>query len=447
VIVPIDPNVPPGKCGLDAPAFCETFDAPHPGGKGGDIDETRWAFSRYGHPGGESMFRFYPRSTPTNLVIPDLVFPATFCGQPFSNLLPPNDVKVCAGVGVDGTVSNQLNEVMNDDGDFSYTSMRILQPFDFTNRTGRLVMDVDAKINPMNVGHGWWMEVWITEDPAPMPYHGAPTVVAYPRAGIGFAFQFGGNCPNSLTNWNSMLEGVTVTQNYEILHSNKPVDFIEGPKGPCFKVADAKLNHMEFRINKDTVELWVSDYQNPASFRLTATVKGLDLPFTKGYVHLQHAAYNATKDWPVTDAQTFRWDNIGFDGPTYPLQRLYQAPDNTTRDGEVLQTSYVLSDGSTKKVTIPGVNITGALKASLNFNSIAAADQVIEYRVNSKVWQNYVVRAPREAIHRESGVRAHSVDLNLMDLVNGANDVEFRLKSAPIWEEMVGNIEITVDAQ
>src|SRR5687767_6519792 len=36
-------------CGLGNAAFCETFDAPSPGGRGGEIDETRWAFSRWGH--------------------------------------------------------------------------------------------------------------------------------------------------------------------------------------------------------------------------------------------------------------------------------------------------------------------------------------------------------------------------------------------------------------
>jgi hypothetical protein len=273
-------------------------------------------------------------------------------------------------------------------------------------------------------------------------------VLAYPRAGVGFAFQFGLACTRSEPDWYSSLEVVTVTKEYEILHSIKMDEFVMPPKGPCFKVADTKLNHLEFRINQQSVEVWASDYQDPKSLRLTATVNNLDLPFTKGYVHIQHAAYNASKDYPITDAQTYRWDNVGFDGPTYPMQRLYQAPDNTTRgtDG-VLQTSYVIADGSTKKVTIPNVNITGALKASLNFNSFAAADQIIEYRINSKAWHSYVVRAPSDESNRAPAARGHSTQLDVVELVNGSNDVEFRIKGPLILDEMLGNIEITVDAQ
>src|SRR5687767_318056 len=51
---------PPGPgCGLDAAAFCETFDAPHPGGRGGEIDERRFAFSRWGFSRGEAESRGY----------------------------------------------------------------------------------------------------------------------------------------------------------------------------------------------------------------------------------------------------------------------------------------------------------------------------------------------------------------------------------------------------
>src|SRR5262245_12418038 len=49
-----DPPPPPSRppvfgdpgCGLGKAAFCDTFDTAKPGGRGGDIDETRWAVAR-----------------------------------------------------------------------------------------------------------------------------------------------------------------------------------------------------------------------------------------------------------------------------------------------------------------------------------------------------------------------------------------------------------------
>src|SRR5205085_1679177 len=122
------------------PAFCEKFDTPKPGGRGGDLDESVWSFSRWGHA-TQYLFVRIPAKTYT-----DRLFPATFCGQPFSGILPGADAKICDGIGVDGTTSRQLNEVFDDQGDFAYNSMRIRQPFDFTNRTGKIVWDVDAKV-------------------------------------------------------------------------------------------------------------------------------------------------------------------------------------------------------------------------------------------------------------------------------------------------------------
>jgi hypothetical protein len=384
-------------------------------------------------------------STPTN----GALFPAKLCGASFSNLLPPNDdVRVCQGTGVDGSLSNQLQEVMDDEGDFGYKSMRILQPFDFTNRTGRLVMDVDAKNVRDNLGHGWWVEVWITEDPAPMPYHGAPTVKAYPRNGLGFAFQFGGGCSkNDVVNgqWLNALETVHVMKNYQIVRSMTTWDFdyYDPSAGKsCFRVADAQLNHLEFRINQDQAEFWVSDANNPGSFRLAARLSNLDLPFTRGYVHLQHAAYNATKDAPVSPLQTYRWDNIGFDGPTYPTPRVYEVPDNTLREGGRIRTGYKLMDGETHILDVEGVDLTNVVAAKLNFNIFAAEGQRLEYRINNSDWMNFTVVGGLG--NSDSGVRAFSIPITLSQLLNGKNTLSFRMNNR-VFHEVIGNIDIALE--
>ena len=51
-------------------------------------------------------------------------------------------------------------------------------------------------------------------------------------------------------------------------------------------------------------------------------MENLNLSFTRGFVHFQHAQYNAAKavDGVSLSArhQTYHWDNIGFDGPVLP---------------------------------------------------------------------------------------------------------------------------------
>jgi hypothetical protein len=439
---PIDPVLEPGSCGLENPAFCEKFDTPKPGGRGGDLDEAAWSYARYGHPAGQTFFLRGPFSTNDSQE-----YPATFCGEPFTNLLPGSDAKFCQGTGVDGSPSSQFNEVLDDEGDFGFNSFRIRQPFDFTDRTGTIVLDVDAKVNPLNQGHGWWIEVWITEDPGPMPYHEAPTVSAFPRSGVGFAFQFGGDCPepssaSDSAPWQNSLESVTVTRDYEILHSLQFWEFVD--HGRCFKVADTVLNHLEFRISQDKAEFYASDFDDPESFKLRSSVEGLDLAFTRGYVHFQHAAYNAPKDGNVTAAQTFRWDNIGFDGPTYPTPRAYEVPDNELEHEGRITTGYDLSSGEAQRFTLEAVDTEDAVGASLNFSLFAAVGQTLQYRLNDGEWHDFEVRGP--ASRTGTGKRTFSIPVSLDELTDGENAVEFKIADVAEFE-MIGNIDLTIEVQ
>jgi hypothetical protein len=449
---PIHPTLEPGACGLDQPAFCEKFDQPQPGGRGGDLDEQNWSYSRYGHPETQSFFLRGPFSTQN-----DLLFPATFCGAPFENVMPGDDARFCYGSGVDGERSAQFHEVLDDEGDFGFNSMRIRQPFDFTDRVGRIVWDVDAKVNPVNQGHGWWIELWLTEDPQPMPYHTAPTVAGYPRNGVGFTFQFGGDCPETTTHWENSLEGVTVVRDQHILHSIPFWEMENHDDVRCFDVADGKLNHLEMRITKDRAELWASDAEAPDTFKLRSAVSGLDLPFTRGYVHFQHAAYNASKDYVEipgnedgrhpTRVQSFRWDNIGFDGPTYPRPRAYDVADNTeiAAYGRVL-TAYTLPNGASHMFTLPGVSLADAVTASFNFDVFAAEGQVLEYRFNGGTWRSRQLGSDPSV--NGDGMRGFTAPVELADLVEGDNTVEVRFGANNYLEnDRIGNIDLTIDAQ
>jgi hypothetical protein len=444
---PVDAGLEPGTCGLEQPAFCETFETLHPGGKGGDIDETRWSFARWAHA-VQSMWLRLPASTSD-----EHAFPATFCGEPFSGILPDDDVRICDGVGVDGTTSLQLNEVFDDQGDFALHSMRIRQPFDFTDRTGKIVWDVDAKVNPLNLGHGWWIEVWITEQPIPIPYHEAPTIAGYPQNGVGLAFQFGADCPEDATGapasweselgWQSAPEAVHVTNKSRIVHSYPFWEFQAAGDERCFRTGDAKLNHFELKLSKDQMEIWATDYDDPSNLKLRGVVGPLDLEFSRGYVHFQHGQYNAPKDGYVAPAQTFRWDNIGFDGPTYPMPRGYDVANNSEmRDGGRM-IGWMLDDGHTQALDVPGVDPTGAISATLTFDADYAPNQDLEYTLNGG--PPHLFTTPEmEGIGR--GVHGYAVDVPVGELVAGDNVITVRVP-VPEYNESIGNVELTLEAE
>src|SRR5690348_13644286 len=63
----VPPRSPPGSCGLDQPAFCEDFESPSPGGRSGDLDESRFSFARWGHETREHFVRVPASTEPATL--------------------------------------------------------------------------------------------------------------------------------------------------------------------------------------------------------------------------------------------------------------------------------------------------------------------------------------------------------------------------------------------
>lgn len=447
---PLDEN-----CGLgNEAAFCETFEAPHPGGRGGDIDDSRWSFTRWHH----AIVEFWTRWPANSASREGHTFwmDPTFCGGPIHNLLPPDDVRSCTGVGVDGLESHQLNTMFDDQGDFGIMSMRIRQPFDFSGG-GRVVWDVDAKANPFYYGHGWWTEVWITEDPSPIPYHDAPTVFSMPRNGVGVAFQTGGG-EGGPCGWfdpevlGTTVNRVVVSRDYDFHRDENP------DNDSCIRSADGVLSHFELRITQDSLELWASDAGDPSSFRRRSVVNNLDLPFTRGYVHFQHAHYNAMKDGPdscdptsdaydgtrcTTPVQTFRWDNIGFTGPRYATPRSYDVPNNDAPGVEGgLHFGYDADDGRPRTFRFADVSLAGAVGAWLNVGTFAEFGSDLTYRVNGGASRTLPIPG-RRGDRGEGGYRSVSLPLQLEELREGENSVEISLPAGDFHS--VGNIDLTID--
>lgn len=441
----VPPRSEPGSCGLEKPAFCDNFEKASPGGRSGDLNESDWSFSRWGHLTTQHFVRV-PSSTE-----PDRTITSTFCGKTFSGLLPPGDAVICDGIGVDGLTTSQFNEVYNDQGDFAFNSLRARQLFDFTDRTGTVVFDVDAKINPKNLGHGWWVEFWITDDSAPMPYHEAPGIVPYPKNGLGINFQGLNDCPQGREA--SEVSRVFVTHDHEIIHDYPGFELIHDPgEARCFKAKDTFPNRFKIMVTKDTVEVWGSNYDDGENLHRMIRAESLDLNFTRGYIHMQHSAYNAPKDGDVTAVQTYRWDNIGFDGPSYALPRGYSAPNNTEPDKEGkggLLIGYILSDKDWVSIPFEGVELKDAMNATLDLNLLADSNRTLQYRFNGGPTHDHTVPKYAYSGSNREGMRGFSLPVDLADLTDGDNTLEVKM-SSPIMGgsntyEYVGNVDLTVN--
>jgi hypothetical protein len=425
----------PGACGLATPAFCEGFETAHPGGRGGDLDERVFGFARWGHQVQYSWER-----APAHTYGDDYLFPATFCGEPFDGILPDEDVRTCDGTGVDGTASGQLNETFDDQAATGVNALRIRQPFDFSGRVGTIVWDVDAKVNPLNTGQGWWIAVWVTAEPTPLASDERDAIVSYPRDGVGFTLAFGADCPEDANDWQNALEGVLVTSAYQIV-SARPFWQLDQSDARCFKVADAHLNHFELRLSEDVAELWVSDIDDPASLRLRTQTSGLGLAFSRGYVQLQHWANNAAQGGHVTPSQTFRWDNVGFDGPVLPTPRAYEVPDpGVPGQSGAVRVGYLFSEGPLA-FDLQGVELTNATSASFNFVLDAGPGAELHYALNGNPEHVFVYP---ETTGSPGGLHGFSVPVPLAELVAGDNTLAVSLPGA-VAAQGIGSLDLTVE--
>jgi hypothetical protein len=213
----------------------------------------------------------------------------------------------------------------------------------------------------------------------------------------------------------------------------------------CFKTADGQLNHFEFKISKDQAEVFATDYEDPSSLRQIARIENLDLPFERGYVHIQHAQYNANKDGNVTRVQTYRWDNVGFDGPTYPTARGYDLiPERDTGNLGSSSLHYGLDLNADQIVTMKptGVDLSSAVRATVNFNMFTTEGRKLEYRANGHDWRELELSPP--GTPPDGALRTYSVEIPLDEIVNGENTFDFRVGPGG-FSEGIGNVDLTID--
>ncbi len=347
---PLDPPPAPGACGLAEPAFCDTFEQPSPGGRGGDLDERLWGVGR--------LSQMTNVSQTENNGFPAAV--AAGCDGPRDVAPDGSDYFFCARPGG----SAALHQAFNDGGGVILHSFHVRRPFDFAGRVGTVVVGVDGWTTP-----GAWFEVWIVDEPVPAVHTSLPAMDPLPRTGIGLVFQ---NC-----NPGTGLQSVVFVADHQITRTISRAEFDEAG---CFTATDQDLTRLQVRLGERAIEVQAAVSGDPTSRHRLALISGLDLPLDRGFVHFETLGNNAAKAGGTAE-QTRVWDDIGFDGPFLPLPRARDVPDHLEQwvgapapMTPVWNTAYVLLSTNQQTFRVEGLDVHGAGQAFIDLSAFGLSD-------------------------------------------------------------------------
>jgi hypothetical protein len=372
----------PGSCGLDAPAFCDTFEAPPrpAGGRAGELDPARWSGVRGGPWGHASLADAFA-------VGPALV-PECRAGRTGTLVLPGDDALIC-----DPTAQIPTRHLLTATAAQNYglSTYRIRQPFDFAGRTGTIKLDLE-------IASGWgWPAIVIAQDPSAAPSLDWEERGSGPQNGVEVEFDGG---------WCGAYD--TIRPNLYLFRDHVQTGPV-GKSDDCSlyaTTAPGALNHVEIYLTQQHLEVWASDASPDGvafpHFHLL-WAGDVDLPFTRAYVSLVGRNHATIKYWAGA-SWIGRWDNVGFDGPEVTTWREHSVPEPLTVthglpgckiggvcewrgqtiadhpdddsvcsescdfDGEGRNVGYVVprSDEPPARLTIPGVRLDGVVGARLS---------------------------------------------------------------------------------
>jgi hypothetical protein len=437
----IYPPGPPG-CGLAQAAFCETFDAPAGAAtRAGELDPKRWSAARMCNIGG-------PSGDGEAVAIGTAKVPACRGDLP-AQVLPASDALIC-----DGNPQVQSNHllVLVAAQNYGQNSYRIRQPFDFDGRTGKIVFDAEGR----NIALQGWISLEVTEDPTPAPSFTLQENWengAIPRNAI--EIQFSHNCGGDQLGIGEFLVYDDFSQTS--LASNE---------GDCVAAEAGRLNRFEVEIAQNRVAVYATPAsEDGLSFaeRVLLAAFDVDLPFTRGYVHLtthNHASLKYSND--EVDAWAARWDNVGFDGPAMTGGwREYEALDSlSSANGGKVNVGWRLADqatGPAQEIAIAGVDPSGVSRARLALEnwsqhfagSAAPTDFALNYRLNGRAWKVRTLTPSELAMMTalpNAGTRSLMLDVDVADLVAGANTLELTTTNAPMsYPPVALNVDLILE--
>ena len=379
-----------------------------------------------------------------------------------TSVFPPDDTLICDPASPRSAQLMTAVAIQN----YGNNSYMIRQPFDFANRTGKIVFDVDAVSLSQQAT---FIEVDLTEDPVP-----ATTFQEYanfesgpvPRSGL--TMKWSNSCGS---NGNAITLGdVQVYANY--LGGTITPSFTVGGTG-CPRTRVGSLNHFEIQVSQQRLDIYGSDYstdngQSFPNFRKIYTAT-LNLPFARGYVHVD-ARNHASVKYGFGPDGVYHWDNIGFDGPVISNWRAYEVPNNNTagtHDGSAIRNlGYHLLDGTSGKPAgiydptnpvgpfqFQGVNVSGAVAARLSLNTFfnavahtATSMWGLTFRFNGGTWRSrFLTAAEVQAINTpgSAGNVSMIIDVPVGDVGAGSNALEMLPLNAPMdYPPAVANIDL-----
>jgi hypothetical protein len=451
-------------CPLAQPAFCETFEqGPAPAwdrGRGVELSRTHFSATRYAPSLStgdgvtfwvwEAEFGLIPEEPPP-------------CRADVTGLLmPTRDTLVC-----DPSPPIRSRYLMTAVGSQNYGSnaYRIRQPFDFANRTGRIVFDTDLASNFL-LGY---TSVVISEDPSPAPTWDVNGRGPNPRNGVVVVF---------------LGSPIEVHDVRDHAMTDLPGTSSDVPR------QRGHLCRVELRLSTQQIEVLTSEPSadglafGPLVSRRVDTF-ATPLPFTRGYVSLiahNHATWKYGITFgglprPLRSWNTY-WDNIGFDGPVLPGTREYEVPPSlvphtfTTADefppGVInviehpgLSLGYVIPDGAGAlgdPLVFRAVSLRHATRARLVFNGYYQGYDIDGIRLGTGRlrWQlnghpaHERAFTPGEVAMLDSpgqtGGYNHAIDVPLSELVDGDNTVRFgTLHISSGYPNAVTNLDLLLD--
>jgi hypothetical protein len=403
-------------CGLDAPAFCETFDTPAGNGsRSGQLDSTIWSVSRctgyvnLGQGGHDAW-------SPTRLVR---------CGQSVS-VQPENDVDICDG---------RLVEATSDDGTVTTLAMSVKQPFDIAGRTGIVTFDVSN-----NSQSRQWPELAYADDPSPAVFTAHDTWGGLTKNGLAISLNGDcapdsgcGACPGTTSYRRVGFGGATVVSNYAKSVIGAAFNDSRVTLFDCVAAASSpdQLNHFEVHIGQNDIEIYGTDAGTTAPLKKLVVIHDVNLTLTRGYLSLKDV-HNSGDVAGGLGTNTFAWDNFGFDGPRLPRDLAFGVNDSLIplADGRV-NLGWVVFAGAPQDITATGVS--GIDKASAGWLTFTfASDQgpaTIAYAVNGN--PEHVVPWPYPDDQPYSW-KTIALPVSLGEMVVGANVIRISTKDKPI---------------
>lgn len=431
-------------CGLVDAVFCEDFEGGPVGpSRSGDFDAAVISGSRFsGNPSGVHA-------------VGRAAVPACRAGQ-VSDPLPPGDTLICDPSSVIGSRYGSTSAAVQSYGDNSF---RVNQPFDIAGRTGTFQFDASLDLESNLYGYA---TVAFTSEPVAIPGTYIPNArSSAPRNGL--VVPFSAWCGTQDATLPYLVEFRDFVMTYHVDQH----DIDSCPASAQALTKPGHLNRVTLKISQTRIEVWATDYSADGitfgSPKLVLT-RDIDLGFTRGYVHFGSHNHSTVKYGNIP-SWTVLYDNIAFDGPAIPADRVVQVPDPTTMiDNDTMKLGRDVPrsvDGPPLSVEIDNVDLTGATSARLGMSrwtspaSGIPQDQILLfYKVNDAPWRS-VTYLPGEvaALQRlltpeetTQGANAGStnqfIDIPLDDLVNGTNTVQFHIGTQDHAGTTIANIDL-----